>query len=63
VENRLSSKPRDLPRFILEEVGMMTRTSRVPSENIESANEYVGLLCEALDEAAQTIEQEMSTPS
>ena len=42
---------------------MMTQTSRVPSENIESANEYVGLLCEALDEAAQTIEQEMSTPS
>ena len=41
----------------------MTRTSRVPFENIESANEYVGLLCGALDEAAQTIEEEMSAPS
>ncbi len=39
---------------------MMAQTSCIPFESIESAHEYVGLLCEALDEAAQTIEQEMS---
>ena len=34
-----------------------------PFENIESAHAYVGLLSEALEEAAQMIEQEMSAPS
>lgn len=28
-------------------------------ENIESAHQYVGLLCEALDEAAETIASEL----
>jgi hypothetical protein len=32
-------------------------------DNIESAHAYVGLMCEALDEAAQMIGQEMSAPS
>ena len=32
-------------------------------ENIESAHEYVGLLCEALDEAVQTIAAEMDGPA
>jgi hypothetical protein len=30
--------------------------------NIESAQEYVALLCEALDEAEQTIQQEIASP-
>jgi hypothetical protein len=34
-----------------------------PFENIESAHEYVGLLLEALTEAAATIGQEIETPS
>jgi len=32
-------------------------------DSIESAHEYVALLCEAVDEAARTIEQETLTPS
>src|SRR6266853_3172774 len=32
-------------------------------DNIESAQEYVALLCEALDEAEQTIHQEIVSPS
>lgn len=31
-------------------------------ENIESAHEYIGLLLEAVGEAASTIEQELGTP-
>ncbi|MGC4081766.1 MAG: hypothetical protein QM736_06585 [Vicinamibacterales bacterium] len=38
-------------------------TTRNVFENIESAHEYVGLLCEALDEAAETIGEELVQPS
>ncbi|MBS1819475.1 MAG: hypothetical protein JSU08_16200 [Acidobacteria bacterium] len=31
-------------------------------ENIESAHEYMGLLCETLDEAAETIAAELDAP-
>jgi hypothetical protein len=41
---------------------MMARTSIV-FESIESAHHYIGLLCEALDEEAQVIKQEMAAPS
>jgi hypothetical protein len=37
--------------------------SRSPFDNIESAHEYVALLCEALDEAEQAIQQETVSPS
>jgi hypothetical protein len=40
----------------------MGQTSSVNFDNIESAHEYVGLLCEAVDESARTIEQEMAAP-
>jgi hypothetical protein len=40
----------------------MTQASHAPFENVESAYEYIGLLCEALDEASETVEQEMSAP-
>jgi hypothetical protein len=39
------------------------QTSRVPFDSIESAHEYVGLLCEVLDEAEDTIQQEIASPS
>jgi hypothetical protein len=42
---------------------MMAQTSRINFEHIESAHEYVGLLCETVDEAARSIEQEMAAPS
>jgi hypothetical protein len=32
-------------------------------ESIESAREYVGLLCDAVDEAEQAIQQEIARPS
>ena len=41
----------------------MANTSNPLFDNIESAHEYVALLCEALDEAGQTIDQEIATPS
>jgi hypothetical protein len=41
----------------------MGQTSHVNFENIEDAHEYVGLLCEAVDEAAHTIEHQMDAPS
>ena len=41
----------------------MTTTSAVRFGNIESAHEYVNLLCEALDEAESTIAEELSAPS
>jgi hypothetical protein len=42
---------------------MMADTSGVRFGNIESAHEYVTLLCEALDEAECTIADELSAPS
>ena len=33
-----------------------------PFDSIESAHEYIGLLCEALDEAHRTIGQEIAHP-
>ena len=41
----------------------MASGSAVRFGNIESAHEYVGLLCEALDEAECTIADELSAPS
>src|SRR5262245_29560499 len=42
----------------------MPKTSRAATfENIESAHAYVGLLMEALDEAAQMVRQETAMPS
>jgi hypothetical protein len=41
----------------------MADTSGVRFGNIESAHEYVTLLCEALDEAERTIGDELSAPS
>ena len=41
----------------------MASTSAVSFGNIESAHEYVHLLCEALDEAECTIADELSEPS
>jgi hypothetical protein len=41
----------------------MAQTSGATFENIESAHEYVGLLCEALDEATEMIEQQLSAQS
>jgi hypothetical protein len=41
----------------------MANTSSPLFDNIESAHEYVALLCEALDEAEQTIQQEITAPS
>jgi hypothetical protein len=40
--------------------GRWLRPRAAPFENIESAQEYVGLLCEALEEAAQTINGEIA---
>lgn len=34
-----------------------------PFDNIESAHTYVGLLCEAVDEATEMIQQELSAQS
>jgi hypothetical protein len=42
---------------------IMASTSGVRFGNIESAHEYVTLLCEALDEAKTTIADELSAPS
>ena len=39
----------------------MSETS-TPFDSIESAHEYLGLLCEALDEAHRTIGQEIAHP-
>ena len=39
----------------------MANTS-TPFDSIESAHEYIGLLCEALDEAQRTIVQEIAQP-
>jgi hypothetical protein len=41
----------------------MSETSLVPFDSIESAREYVGLLCEVLDEAEDTIQREITSPS
>ncbi len=40
----------------------MSETSTTPFESIESAHEYIGLLCEALDDAHRTIGQEIADP-
>lgn len=37
-------------------------TSSSPFDSIESAHEYVGLLCEAVDEASATISGELGSP-
>jgi len=42
---------------------MSRKGSAAAFDNIESAHQYVGLLCEALDEAARTIEEETRAPS
>jgi hypothetical protein len=39
----------------------MSETS-TPFDSIESAHEYIGLLCEALDDAHRTIGQEIAHP-
>jgi hypothetical protein len=39
----------------------MAQTS-TPFDSIESAHEYIGLLCEALDDAQRTIGQEIAHP-
>ena len=39
----------------------MSETS-TPFDSIESAHEYIGLLCEALDDAHRTIGQEIADP-
>ena len=39
----------------------MSETS-TPFDSIESAHEYIGLLCEALDDAQRTIGQEIAHP-
>ena len=39
----------------------MPETS-TPFDSIESAHEYIGLLCEALDDADRTIGQEIAHP-
>ena len=39
----------------------MANTS-TPFDSIESAHEYIGLLCEALDDAQRTIVQEIANP-
>jgi len=36
--------------------------SSTPFDSIESAHEYIGLLCEALDDAERTIGQEITHP-
>ena len=36
--------------------------SSTPFDTIESAHEYIGLLCEALDDAQRTIGQEIAHP-
>jgi hypothetical protein len=41
----------------------MVQKSAAPFDNIESAHAYVGMLTEALDEAAQMVALEMSTVS
>jgi len=43
-------------------VATMARTPSRVFESIESAHEYVGLLCDAIDEAEETIEHEMALP-
>jgi hypothetical protein len=40
----------------------MSETSTTPFDSIESAHEYIGLLCEALDDAHRTIGQEIAHP-
>ena len=40
----------------------MSETSTTPFDSIESAHEYIGLLCEALDDAHRTIGQEIADP-
>ena len=40
----------------------MANTPATPFDSIESAHEYVRLLCEALDEAEHTIAREISYP-
>jgi hypothetical protein len=40
----------------------MAYVALTPFDSIESAHEYVGLLCEALDDAERTIEQEVAYP-
>ena|ERR1700674_4936518 len=40
----------------------MAYAALTPFDSIESAHEYVGLLCEALDDAERTIGQEIAYP-
>jgi hypothetical protein len=40
----------------------MANTPGTPFDSIESAHEYIGLLCEAVEEAERTIERETTHP-
>jgi hypothetical protein len=40
----------------------MANTPATPFDSIESAHEYIGLLCEAVEEAERTIERETTYP-
>lgn len=40
----------------------MAKTPSTPFDSIESAHEYVGLLCEAVEEAERAIEREITYP-
>jgi hypothetical protein len=40
----------------------MANTPATPFDSIESAHEYVGLLCEAVEEAERTIQREITYP-
>ena len=41
----------------------MANTPVTPFDSIESAHEYIGLLCEAVEEAERAIEREMTHPA
>ena len=41
---------------------MANKPSSTPFDSIESAHEYIGLLCEAVDEAEGTIAREITYP-
>ena len=40
----------------------MAKAPATPFDSIESAHEYIGLLCEAVEEAERTIERETTYP-
>ena len=41
--------------------GVMAHTPPAPFDSIENAHEYVGLLCETIDDAERTIAQEIDS--